>query len=93
MAFEHLAIGDTVKRSMAGIIMDLTVGDKDDEFVWCGIEGHVPATREQGWKFDLDYGIETDEEAEWGFKYGVVLSWLLLPDGKPAFTPVYEDEA
>ena len=91
MSFEYLKVGDTVKRDLAGSIMELIVGVVDDEYVWCGsLDSFVPATKEQGWQFDLKYGIETDDEMEWGVKYGLVLSWLLMPNGKPAFNPTYD---
>ena len=92
MSFRYLKVGDKVDRNLGGVTMTLVVGDIDEEFVWCGSEnGIVPATRDHGWKFDLGYGVETDDEMEWGIEYGKVLSWLLMPNGKPAFTPIYEE--
>ena len=91
MSFGYLKVGDKVERDLGGLLMTLVVGDIDDEYVWCGsTDGFVIANREQGWMFDLKFGIETDHEAGWGVQYGKVLSWLLLPNGKPAFTPMYD---
>lgn len=68
--FEHIKVGDTVTRMLAGVIpMQLKVTSVTDTLIKCGDEG--------GWWFDRKTGAEEDEELQWGVKFGATGSFLV----------------
>ena len=55
--FEHVKVGDTVKRMLAGTIpMDLKVTEVTDDLI-------ITAG---GWEFDRKTGAEVDDYFNWG---------------------------
>lgn len=62
-----MKIGDKITRMLAGEIPhELTITDIKDGLIHTG----------GGWTFDLETGIEVDEELGWGPKYGKSGSFL-----------------
>jgi hypothetical protein len=67
--FEHVQVGDTVTRMLAGQYpMILKVTQITDDLIVCG---------EHGWTFDRKTGAEVDDEIGWGPRHGVTGSHLV----------------
>jgi len=61
--FEHVKVGDTVTRMLAGTVPMLQeVGKVDETFIYT-FNDRVPL--EEGWKFRRSNGAEVDEELGW----------------------------
>lgn len=46
--------------------MPVIVGEQDEDYVWVGsIDGRIPGTKEEGWKFDKRTSVEIDEYLGW----------------------------
>lgn len=69
MSFRHLKIGDTVKRNLSGVIMDMIVTDVQEDVILCG--------GTYGWTFDRDSGWEEDHDIGWGVSFGRTGSHLI----------------
>lgn len=79
--------GDVVKRiwGYGWMETEMRVVSVDDGFVYCdaqrpiGVEEwsfEIPNS-EDPWKFDIVFGVETDEKQGWGVKDGLVLSRIV----------------
>jgi len=68
MSFEHIKVGDTPTRMLAGkIALQLVVGKVDEEFIYCGSgpSDSLKVKWEDGWKFRRTNGAEVDEDLGW----------------------------
>ena len=72
-SFKDLKPGDNVTRMLAEIPMLLTIRSILDDIITCEVS---PECEELYWTFDLETGMEVDDELEWGTKYGRSGSYL-----------------
>ena len=79
MSFNHLKVGDKVNRKMgnSGPKMLMVVEKIDDKLIYCNAaENPLPPSAEK-WMFDIETGIEEDEELGWGRRFGKTGTFLL----------------
>jgi hypothetical protein len=76
MKFGHLKPGDKVTRLLCGISMLMTVREVREDVLVCDTEDCAG-----GWTFDMNTGVEEDEDLGWGVKFGVTGS-VLIPSQK-----------
>lgn len=72
MSFDYLKVGDRVKRYHgSGFFMDMEIVEiKDNLLVCAAVEKKGGGLFMGGWTFDIETGMEVDEDLEWGPKHG-----------------------
>ena len=66
ISLEHVEVGDTVVRVLAGIRMELKVSKVEEDLVHCG-----------DWQFERNTGIEFDPDLHWGSRWGMSGSFII----------------